>query len=235
MADAGVPVVLSTGRSWHSTLPVVEQLGLPAGPSVCSNGAVMVDFPPERIVKAVTFDPREVIAKVESFAPGTLIAVEEIGRGYRLNGHFPAGDLTGEMLIEDVEQPSSRPVTRIILRDPARSDRDFVTLAERLGCTGCSITSATAPGWTSPPRGSPRRPVSTRWSAVSASARPTCSPSATDATTSRCWPGPAGAWPWARRRARCCESPTRLPARTPTAGWSPAAPLVLISGMRPAG
>ena len=29
------------------------------------------------------------IAKVEEFAPGTLIAVEEIGRGYRLNEHFP--------------------------------------------------------------------------------------------------------------------------------------------------
>ena len=89
VADAGVPVVLSTGRSWHSTLPVVEQLGLETGPSVCSNGAVIVDFPPERIVKAITFDPRAVIAKVESFAPGTLIAVEEIGRGYRLNAGHP--------------------------------------------------------------------------------------------------------------------------------------------------
>jgi hydroxymethylpyrimidine pyrophosphatase-like HAD family hydrolase len=136
VVDAGVRVVLATGRSWHSTLPVVELLDLDGGPSVCSNGAVVVDFPPERIVKAVTFDPRTVIEKVESYAPGTLIAVEEIGRGYRLSGHFPEGDLTGEMLIEDVEQLSSRPVTRIILRDPARSDRDFVALAERLGLHG---------------------------------------------------------------------------------------------------
>jgi hydroxymethylpyrimidine pyrophosphatase-like HAD family hydrolase len=134
--DAGARVVLATGRSWHGTLPVVEQLGLGSGPAVCSNGAVVVDFPPERIVKAVTFDPRAVIEKVESYAPGTLIAVEEVGRGYRLSGHFPVGDLTGELLIEDVEQLSSRPVTRIILRDPARSDRDFVTLAERLGLHG---------------------------------------------------------------------------------------------------
>jgi HAD superfamily hydrolase (TIGR01484 family) len=136
VADAGVRVVLATGRSWHGTLPVVEQLGLRGGPSVCSNGAVVVDFPPERIVKAVTFDPRAVIEKVESYAPGTLIAVEEIGRGYRLSGHFPVGDLTGEMVVEDVEQLSSRPVTRIILRDPARSDRDFTALAERLGLHG---------------------------------------------------------------------------------------------------
>jgi hypothetical protein len=62
---------------------------------VCSNGAVIVRYPPEEIVKAVTFDPREVIKRVEEFAPGTLIAVEEIGRGYRLNNHFPGGDLTG--------------------------------------------------------------------------------------------------------------------------------------------
>src|SRR5918995_561136 len=101
---AGVPVVLATGRSWHGTLPLVEEMKLPPGPSVCSNG--------------------------------TLIAVEEIGRGYRLNNHFPGGDLTGEMIIEDVEQLSARPVTRIILRDPTRSDKDFVGLARHLGLDG---------------------------------------------------------------------------------------------------
>ena len=133
---AGVPVVLATGRSWHGVLPLVEEMGLPPGPSVCSNGAVIVRYPPEEIVKAVTFDPREVIKRVEEFAPGTLIAVEEIGRGYRLNNHFPGGDLTGEMIIEDVEQLSARPVTRIILRDPTRSDQDFVGLARHLGLDG---------------------------------------------------------------------------------------------------
>ena len=209
VADAGVPVVLATGRSWHSTLPVVEQLGLATGPSVCSNGAVIVDFPPERIVKAITFDPRAVIAKVESFAPGTLIAVEEIGRGYRLNGHFPVGDLTGEMLIEDVEELSSRPVTRIILRDPARSDRDFVTLAEQLGLHGVQYYVGYSAWLDIAPRGSPRRPGSTRSSAVSTSARPTCSPSVTVATTPRCWPGPVAASRWVRPRPRCGRSPTR--------------------------
>ena len=133
---AGVPVVLATGRSWHGTLPLVEEMGLPPGLSVCSNGAVIVRYPPEEIVKAVTFDPREVIARVEEFAPGTLIAVEEVGRGYRLNNHFPGGDLTGEMVIESVEQLSAKPVTRIILRDPTRSDEDFVGLARRLGLDG---------------------------------------------------------------------------------------------------
>lgn len=133
---AGVPVVLATGRSWHSTRELVDRLGLPAGPSVCSNGAVIVNYPPEQIVKAVTFDPRQVIDQVEQFAPGTMIAVEEIGLGYRLNRHFPGGDLTGEMIIEDSDQLGSRPVTRIILRDPSASDQDFIALAKHLGLHG---------------------------------------------------------------------------------------------------
>ena len=133
---AGVPVVLSTGRSWHGTVDLVEQLGLPPGPSVCSNGAVIVTYPPQEIVKAITFDPRHVIERVQQFAPGTLIAVEEIGVGYRLNDHFPGGDLTGEMMIEDLEQLSARPVTRVILRDPTRSDSDFISMARHLGLHG---------------------------------------------------------------------------------------------------
>lgn len=133
---AGVPVVLATGRSWHSTRDLVDRLALPPGPAVCSNGAVIVSYPPEHIVKAITFDPREVIDQVVEFAPDTLIAVEEIGRGYRLNGHFPGGDLTGEMIIEDAAQLGSRPVTRVILRDPTASDADFIALADHLGLHG---------------------------------------------------------------------------------------------------
>ncbi len=133
---AGVPVILATGRAWHGTQPIFDQLGLPSGSAVASNGAVTVSYPPEEIVKAITFDPSEVIRRVEEFAPGTLIAVEEIGRGYRLSGHFPGGDLTGEMIIEDVVSLSARPVTRVILRDPERSDQDFIALAEHLGLHG---------------------------------------------------------------------------------------------------
>jgi hydroxymethylpyrimidine pyrophosphatase-like HAD family hydrolase len=40
------------------------------------------------------------------------------------------------MIIEDVEQLSAKPVTRIILRDPTRSDQDFVGLARQLGLDG---------------------------------------------------------------------------------------------------
>lgn len=144
VVDAGVPVVLSTGRSWHGTYQIFEQLGLPPGPTVCANGAATVAFPPFELLRRITFDPREVIARVVDFAPEVLIAVEEIGVGYRLTGHFPEGDLSGELMIETPEQLMSRPVTRVILRDPNRSDQDFIELAQQLGLSGVSYFV----GWT---------------------------------------------------------------------------------------
>ena len=129
--------MLCTGRSWHGTKPLVDETG---------SAARTVGLLQRRGDRRATHRRRSsrrspsirgtVITQVEEFAPGTLIAVEEIGRGYRLNEHFPGGDLTGEMIIEDVEQLSSRPVTRVILRDPTRSDEDFIALARHLGLHG---------------------------------------------------------------------------------------------------
>jgi HAD superfamily hydrolase (TIGR01484 family) len=131
-------VVLATGRSWHGTEPIFTGLGLPAGPAVCSNGAVIVNHPPTKVVRTITFDPTEVVTQVLEHNPNTLVAVEEVGRGYRVSGLFPEGDLTGEMIITDVKEMISEPVTRVVLRDPNSTDQDFVRLAEKLGLRGCS-------------------------------------------------------------------------------------------------
>ncbi|MDN5725694.1 MAG: Cof-type HAD-IIB family hydrolase [Propionibacteriales bacterium] len=138
IVGAGVPVVLATGRSWHGTQPVFDHLSLPYGPAVSSNGAVIVEYPPLAVRRQVTFDPTDVIKKVTQMAPEALIAVEEVGRGYRMTGAFPEGDLTGEMTIESPADLSSRPVTRVIIRDPERSDAEFVELAQELGLHGVS-------------------------------------------------------------------------------------------------
>ncbi len=135
---AGVPVVLATGRSWHGTQPVFDALGLPPGPAVSSNGAVTVSYPPLEIIQRVTFDPSQVIDRVLELAPRALVAVEEVGRGYRLTSEFPPGDLTGEMIYEGLDQLRSRPVTRVIIRDPCSDDTDFIRLAEQLGLHGVS-------------------------------------------------------------------------------------------------
>lgn len=141
---SGTPVVIATGRGWHGTRPIVDALGLPAATHVCSNGAVRVSYPPMELVDVVTFDARDVIAAVAAEAPEVLIAVEEIGVGYRLTREFPPGDLTGELRIETPEQLGAQPVTRVILRDPDASPEDFQRLAQRLGLHGVSYFV----GWT---------------------------------------------------------------------------------------
>src|SRR5690606_22323620 len=52
-AEAGAEIVLASGRSLHSMLPIAEQLGLPLNGERCwivaSHGAVVVQYPPVEI------------------------------------------------------------------------------------------------------------------------------------------------------------------------------------------
>jgi HAD superfamily hydrolase (TIGR01484 family) len=145
-AAAQVPVILATGRSWQTTKPVADLLGLPDGFIVCSNGAMTLRYPGGEVMDERTFDPRTVIASVREHAPNARMAVEEHDFGYRVTAPFPAGDLgdgNGIRVVAD-EELAPEPVTRLIIRDPDQSEADFVELAERLGLHGVSYFV----GWT---------------------------------------------------------------------------------------
>ena len=86
----------------------------------------------------VTFDPSDVIEPGAGRAPDGLPRGRGDGRGYRVSGHFPEGDLPGEIELISVEELAAGDVTRIILRDPDATDEDFIALAERLGLHGVS-------------------------------------------------------------------------------------------------
>ncbi|MGA4506889.1 HAD family hydrolase [Propionibacteriaceae bacterium G1746] len=139
----GAKVVLSTGRGWYATKPIFDTLSLPPGPAVCSNGAVLCTYPPFEITRVATFNPEKVIRHVVSRAPNARIAVEVIGKGFRLNKMFPDGDLDGEMTIESIEQLCAEPANRIIIRDPDVPSEEFLGLAEEMGMHGVSY----AVGW----------------------------------------------------------------------------------------
>lgn len=136
--SAGVPVVLTTGRSWHATRPVFEELGLPPGPVISSNGAITAKFPPFEVTDLVTFDPSEVIEKVLAEHPSAAIAAEVVGQGYRVSKYFPNGDLHGHIEQVSIAELARTEVTRIVIRDPESTDAEFVALAERLGLQGVS-------------------------------------------------------------------------------------------------
>ncbi len=134
--NAGVHVVLSTGRSVFGVVPLLDILGLEQGQCVASNGAVTFAYHPVQITSAITFDPAPAVHTILDAVPEALVAVEVVGRGYRTNRHFPEGEIQGEMWIESLDDLVREPVTRVIIRDPAASAEDFLAMAERLGLHG---------------------------------------------------------------------------------------------------
>jgi Cof subfamily protein (haloacid dehalogenase superfamily) len=136
--DAGAHIVLASGRSPHGMTRVADLLDIHDGQRdplwvVASNGAVVFRYPPVDVVHEVTFDAAPAVAAVLEHHPNALVAVEERGRGYKVNRHFPDGELSGEMIITDLEDIVGEPVSRVIIRDPDATAEDFVGLAEKLG------------------------------------------------------------------------------------------------------
>lgn len=147
--SAGAEVVLATGRSIPAVLPVAEWLDLASGYAVCSNGAVTIRLDPSlprgfEIVDAVTFDPSEAVRALVAQAPDVLVAVEELGEGFKVTAPFPAGELVAPTAVVDLEELLARPVSRVTLRAPGRDSAHFIELVERVGLQGVSY----AIGWT---------------------------------------------------------------------------------------
>jgi HAD superfamily hydrolase (TIGR01484 family) len=143
-------VVLATGRSTFGMTHVVDLLDLrrhdPHGQllAVASNGSVTFSYPPVEVLEAVTFDASDVVRRILAQMPQVLVAVEEIGVGYRVNRHFPDGEIGGQITLQAVDELVAHPVTRVIIRDPEASEQDFHRLAEEAGLHDISYFI----GWT---------------------------------------------------------------------------------------
>jgi Cof subfamily protein (haloacid dehalogenase superfamily) len=147
--EAGTHVVLASGRSPHGMIPIAHLLDLhePGDPPlwvVASNGAVVFRYPPLDVVHEQTFDARPAVAAVLSQHPNALVAVEERGIGYRVNRHFPLGELSGEIIVTDLDELIQGHVSRVIIRDPDATADDFVELVRTLGLHGTDYVV----GWT---------------------------------------------------------------------------------------
>ena len=97
---------------------------------VDENGVEMIDI--------VTFDPGPVLRMLLDRLPDALVAVEELGVGYRGNAPFPPGELTGEISIEPLERLIADPVTRVIVREPSIEVEHFLDVVDRVGLHGVS-------------------------------------------------------------------------------------------------
>jgi Cof subfamily protein (haloacid dehalogenase superfamily) len=135
LAEAGVAIVVATGRAMPGTMEVVERLGLQDGTAVTSNGAIVIGYHPVEVLHSVTFDASEAVRRVLESVPEALVAVEEVGVGYRVNAPFPEGEVGGKITVEDVDSLVSEPVTRVVIRAPEHDAREFADVVEGLGLT----------------------------------------------------------------------------------------------------
>jgi hydroxymethylpyrimidine pyrophosphatase-like HAD family hydrolase len=138
VAEAGVDVVIATGRAIGSTMPILSYLGLKRGFVVCSNGAVTVELDPDepggyRILEVVTFDPGPALELLRGSWPDAVVAVEEIGVGFKVSGPFPDGELVGVVRVVPWAELSAAPATRVTFRSPTGTAEDFLALVERIG------------------------------------------------------------------------------------------------------
>lgn len=143
LAEAGAHVTIATGRSVVATTPIIEELGLLRRGTfaVCSNGAITIALDPDHpdgyeLVEAVTFDPRPAVELLRAARPDALVAVEEVGVGFKLSAPFPNGELQGDLRVVDHEELVANPATRVTFRDPNGSAESFTDLVDRIGLHG---------------------------------------------------------------------------------------------------
>lgn len=147
--DAGAHVVLASGRSPHGMTGIADLLDLHRPDAerlwvVASNGAVVCRYPPLDVVHEETFDARPAVHAILERHPDALVAVEERGVGYRVNARFPDGELTGDMIVTELDDLLAEEVSRVIIRDPQSTAEEFVALVEDLGLHGTNYVV----GWT---------------------------------------------------------------------------------------
>ena len=143
----GLHVVLATGRSVAALVPVAHDLGLTSGYAVCSNGAITVGLEPDgdgyRLLDVVTFDPGPALRALAVELPDALIAVEDVGVGFRVSAPFPADELAGVHTVVGFDDLASRPATRVVLRAPGSTPEEFHEVVQRVGLHEVSY----AVGW----------------------------------------------------------------------------------------
>ncbi|MDQ1075543.1 MULTISPECIES: HAD family hydrolase [Microbacterium] len=146
---AGHEVMLATGRSWDSTHTIMDRLGIRPEYAVCSNGAIVMrrigegDAAPYERAHIETFDPTEVLTLLGEHLAGAHFLVE-LSDGSRLfTDYLDDWNLEGANRVT-FDQLSERPVCRVVVVAPEKTDKDFLQLVERIGLSQVSY----AIGWT---------------------------------------------------------------------------------------
>ncbi|MCS4485077.1 Cof-type HAD-IIB family hydrolase [Gleimia sp. 6138-11-ORH1] len=127
LSEAGVKLLIATGRGIAGTRNILDELGLATGWIVASNGALLLEVEDGeiRVVEATLFEGSEIIDQVLKNVPEATIATE--GKNYRtlvLEG-FPEDEIFGEWESAPPEVLRDALVTKIIVRMPHLTRKEF--------------------------------------------------------------------------------------------------------------
>ncbi|HEY8320057.1 MAG TPA: HAD-IIB family hydrolase [Amnibacterium sp.] len=147
--QAGHEVMLATGRSVATTLPVLEQLRITPEYVVCSNGAITLrrDADAEggyRREIVETFDPSEVLTTIRGALSDARYAVEDETGFFRYTESFPQGAVGSASRQVDFEGLLDVEATRVVVISPNHGTEEFLQVVEKMGLHRVSY----AVGWT---------------------------------------------------------------------------------------
>ncbi|MFC5676773.1 HAD family hydrolase [Aeromicrobium endophyticum] len=134
--DSGIETVISTGRAISGVMDTAGKLGFTEGIAVASNGAVVFTYDPVDVIHSVTFDASAAVRRVLEQVPDAIVAVEQVGTGFRVNRPFPETEFAGQFVIDDVERLIADPVTRVVIRSTDHTPAEFTAIVHDLGLEG---------------------------------------------------------------------------------------------------
>jgi HAD superfamily hydrolase (TIGR01484 family) len=146
---AGHQVMLATGRSAATTIPVLEHLGITPSFLVCANGAITLRRDAEapsgyRREWVESFDPAEVLRSIRAHLEHARFAVEDEYGHYRYTEPFPDATIGLDSEHVDFDELLHHRATRLVVISPGHDMEDFLAVVEKMGLHRVSY----AIGWT---------------------------------------------------------------------------------------
>lgn len=149
VVDSGHEVIIATGRSLGAALPIIEQLGIARGYSVCSNGGVTlrVDSGTAQgfeIVDRVTFDPRPALVALRERLPTAKYALEDDDGNFLATEPFQDASFGAETRTVAFEDMLDAAAVRVVVFSTDSTAEQFGEAVEAIGLHGVTYSV----GWT---------------------------------------------------------------------------------------
>lgn len=152
LREAGVHFVVCTGRGLAATRPVLAEVGIERGLSICSNGAVVADWNSKfdmgrHLVHTEMFNALQVGEMIYEAFNGEILLGTDSPYEETLNvtSLFPEGEILTKMRVLPFREVLDRQTTRLVGRLPGASREEFNGVLSSLPFENVEV----AVGWTS--------------------------------------------------------------------------------------